>query len=75
MRIDCIENNKLLKNDEILITNRLTAEYLNAEKNDFRYLLQAPENYDGETDRYKGTTDIRVVSRDFFYDARDYFVI
>jgi len=65
----------LLKNDEDAITNRLTAVYLNAGPGIFRYLPQSSEHYDGETDRYIGRTDIKVISGDIFRDDKAYHIV
>jgi len=75
MKTDCIDNNDPLKNNEDAITNRLTAKYLNAEPNAFRYEPQASENYDDEIGRYIGRTDIKVISGDYFRDVQAYFII
>ena len=75
MKADCITNGNLLRNNEDAITNRSIAKYLNAEPNDFRYEPQASENFDDETDRYIGRTDIKVISGDYFRNVRAYFII
>ncbi len=75
MKEDCIANDNLLKNDEDVITNRLSAMYLNTEPGIFRYQTQSPEHYDGETDRYIGRTDIKVISRDYFRDEKAYHIV
>ena len=75
MKVDCIATDTLLKNNEDAITNRLIAVYLNTEPGIFRYEPQSPEHYDGETDRYIGRTDIRVISGDYFRDEKAYYII
>jgi len=75
MKEDCIAANNLLKNDEDAITNRLTAMYLNAGPGILRYLPQSLEHYDGETDRYMGRTDIKVISGDNFRDEKAYHIV
>ena len=76
LKVDCIATGKLLKNNEDSITNKSIAEYLNAEPCDFRYEPQASENYDSETGKYIGRTDIKVISRfDYFNDIKAYCLV
>jgi hypothetical protein len=74
MKEDCIAADNLLKNDEDAITNRLTV-YLNAGPNILRYESQSPEHYNDGTDRYIGRTDIKVISGDYFRDAKAYHIV
>lgn len=76
MKEDCIATDKLLKNNEDAITNRLVAKYLNEKPSAFRYEPQAPEHYDCETDLYIGRIDIKVTSGDYFLrDSKAYYII
>jgi hypothetical protein len=74
MKEDCIADDNLLKNDEDAITNRLTV-FLNAGPNILRYEPQSPEHYNDRTDRYIGRTDIKVISVDYFRDAKAYHMV
>ena len=75
MKTDCAEPCNMLQNHEDKITNRLVAKYLNTEPNNFRYEIQSPENFDGQTDQYIGRTDIKVISADYFKDSQSYYII
>ena len=75
MRADCIETGNLLYNHEDKITNRLVENYLNKGPAMIRFILQSPECFVSDADIYKGRTDIRVVSRNWFMDVNDYYTI
>lgn len=75
MKADCITSDKLLKNDEDFITNKLIAVYLNAGPGILRYEPQTPEHYDNVTGRYIGRTDIKVISGDYFRDEKAYHIV
>ena len=75
MRASCMKTGKNLRNDEDKITNRLVEKYLNKINSGFRFIPQSPENYDSNEDCYKGITDIRVVTKNWFSDDTDYYII
>ena len=75
MMADCIDSGISLRNKEDAITNKLVANYLNAEPDNLRYEPQSLENYDDESGNYTGRTDIRVISADYFCDAQAYHII
>ncbi|HBC31934.1 MULTISPECIES: hypothetical protein [Caproicibacterium] len=75
MKANCRSTENMLKNDEDKITNHLIECYLNNGVSEFRYVLQAPENFDPQTDQYIGRSDIKVISSDWFSNSKCYFLI
>ena len=75
MKKDCLDQSNPLHNHEDKITNRLTAEYLNAQPSNFRYITQTLEHYEKVTAQYVGRTDIMVISNDYFRDTQAYHII
>jgi len=76
MRKDCQEAGEYLYNDENKISSRLVARYLNTNISGLRFILENPEHYNAKTDTFKGRTDIKVVSTDWFYMNCDaYYII
>jgi hypothetical protein len=75
MKTDCIKTRNLLHNDEDKITNRLVENYLNKDPSNIRFILQSPEKFLPNEDRYKGRTDIRAVSFNWFRDSNAYYTI
>lgn len=75
MKVDCTEHCNMLENHEDKITNRLTAMYLNAKPDIFRYETQSSVNYDAETDQYIGRIDVKVISNDYFNNSQSYYTI
>lgn len=75
MKIDCMESRNWLHNDEDKITNRLVENYLNKNSSNIRFILQSPERFLPNEDRYKGRTDIRAVSLNWFSDSNAYYSI
>ena len=63
MKLDAAKGRLLPRNSENRITNRLFHDYLEKEHVHqlFHFQLQSPENYNPETDLYRGVGDIRVV--------------
>ena len=75
MKTDCIKTSDFLCNHEDRITDRFVEKHLNTERNIFRFILQAPENFVSDEDRYKGRTDIKIVTNSWFDNQRDYYTI
>lgn len=75
MKADCIKTGNWLHNDEDKITNRLVENYLNKNYSNIRFILQSPERFLPNEDRYKGRTDIRAVSPNWFSDSNAYYTI
>lgn len=75
MKADCITTNCFLQNHEDIITNKLTANYLNIEPSIFRFEPQSLEHYDNAIGLYIGRTDLKVITCDYFRDAKAYYVI
>jgi hypothetical protein len=75
MRKDCKKTGNNLYNQEDKISNRLVKEYLNADFSGLIFSLQNPENYDYETDIFRGRTDITVMSFDRFINPNAYYII
>jgi hypothetical protein len=75
MKEDCHSTENMLENHEDKITNRLIECFLNNGVSEFRYVLQAPENFDPQTDQYIGRSDIKVISSDWFSNSKSYFII
>jgi len=76
MQNDCREEKEHLFNHENKISNRLVTRYLNKNIKGIRFTLENPENYVPETDTFLGRTDIKVVTKDWFYeDINAYYTI
>ena len=75
MRQDCIDSGNLLINHEDRITDRLVASYLDDNNLGFSFIPQSPESFNQEEDRFLGRCDIKVISRNYFIDRKDYFLI
>ena len=75
MKNTCIATGNGLFNHENKITNRLVEKHLNVDQNDFLFDSQAPENYNPDTDEYKGFADIRVRNKNRFNNSKDYYII
>lgn len=75
MKADCLSSSNFMRDNEDVITNRLVANYLNAKPDYFRYEPQSLENYDKENDKYIGRTDIKVISGDYFRNAKAYHIV
>ena len=75
MKNDCKETGNRLPNNEDKITNRLVEKHLNKGPSIIRFSLQSPESFLSEEDCYRGRTDIKVVSNNWFKDANDYYII
>ena len=74
MKDDCIKNSEMIDNSENKITNRLTAKYLNNQVV-FHFEPQTQEKYNQKTDTYEGIPDIKVFSKDLFFNSQAYFLI
>ena len=75
MKADCIATNSFLQNHEDLITFKLVANYLNVEPRSFRFEPESREHYDNTTGLYIGRTDLKVITSDYFRDAKAYYII
>lgn len=75
LKDDSANSDIFLPNHEDKITNILTAEYLNAGLNLFRYEPQSSENYNESSNTYIGRTDIKVTSLNYYINSKSYFVI
>lgn len=75
MTVDIKEKGNWLHNHEDKITNRLVENYLNKGPSIMRFSLQSPENFNPDEDCYRGRTDIKVVTQNWFKDTNDYYII
>jgi hypothetical protein len=64
-----------LDNHEDIISNRLVERYLDLNFLELRFIREAPEHYETETDTYNGRTDIKVVSSDWLKNRKAYYTI
>ena len=75
MRADCVETNDNIYNDEDRITNRLVEQHLNSGSNIFRFIPQAQQAYDLKEDEYRGRADLQVISKNWFENREDYYLV
>lgn len=75
MKETCIETGYELYNHEDRITNRLIANHLNFNNLRLRFILQSPETFIPNGDKYRGRCDIKVVSDDWLSNQNDYYLI
>ena len=75
LKNDCHEFGDYLSNNEDKISNRLVERYLNLNRFGIRFILQKPEQYNADTDTYKGRADITVVSLDWLFKNHEAFYI
>ena len=73
-----------IPNEEEKIRNHLVENYLNKDEFkrsigydnlELRFWIEAQENYDIENEKYRGRTDIRVISPDYFRNIKNYYTI
>ena len=79
-----INNGTTIENHEEKIRTHLLENFLDKDelRSDIgledcylRFSVEASENYDPSTNTYVGRTDIKVVSKNWFDDRNDYFII
>ena len=75
MKADCMTTNNYLQNHESIITNKLTANYLNKGPNIFRFHSESQEHFDNATGRFIGRIDLKVTTFDHFRDEKAYYII
>jgi hypothetical protein len=71
----CKVTGNQLYNHENKITDRLAANHLNLNNWGLRFIPQSPETFTPEEDVYKGRCAIKVVSKDWFRNINDYYLI
>lgn len=76
MRDDCKETeNHLPQNSEDKISNRLVAKFLNIKGIPLRFTRENWVNFDEDSDKYTGRTDIQVGSTNWITNPDAYFTI